>query len=102
MPLPLADLSKYPGLQCHPILFAFEGETPRLLTEHAETAKVCLAYYRHVATAAKKAVPEAEYVILNGHETFSAELSPLRSLGREVLRLFSEISEHEGQRIKGL
>lgn len=77
MPLPMADLSKYPGLQCRPILFGFKDEEPRLLTS-PNAAGPCLAYYRHVAIAAKKLVPSVEYVILGGHETFSAELSPLR------------------------
>jgi len=88
MPLPVAekDLTQHAGFECreHPVLFGFRNERPELLTPEAKQASFgldqWLAYYAHVAKAAKKAIPKAEYVIISGHSTFSAELSPLRQV----------------------
>lgn len=88
MPMPVAekDLVQHTGFECRgrPVLFGFEGDAPTLLTPEAREASFgldqWLVYYKHVATAAKKVIPEAEYVILSGHSTFCAELSPLRQV----------------------
>lgn len=68
MPLPVAekDLTQHAGFECreHPVLFGFRNERPELLTPEAKQASFgldqWLAYYAHVAKAAKKAIPKVQ------------------------------------------
>lgn len=86
LPLAQADFDKTPGQFISPCLFRFAGGSE---AEHvaadAPAARVAptpfLAYYKHMAEAAKVAFPEAEYVVVNGHIAFSAEVSPLKQVG---------------------
>ena len=68
MPLPVAekDLTQHAGFECreHPVLFGFRNEKPELLTPEAKEASFGLdqwiAYYAHVAKAAKKVIPKVQ------------------------------------------
>lgn len=96
MPMPVAekDLTQHAGFECreHPVLFGFQNERPQLLTPEAKEPSLgldqWLVYYSHVAKAAKKVLPEAEYVIITGHSTFSAEVSPFRQVAYALRSCF--------------
>lgn len=105
MPMPVAekDLTEHAGFECreHPVLFGYDqAERPKLLTLEANDKAFgldqWLVYYSHVAAAAKKAIPEAEYVIVSGHSTFSAELSPLRQVAFALRSCFLGALRHLG------
>ncbi|CAJ1339006.1 unnamed protein product [Effrenium voratum] len=96
MPMPLDEQKlKAPcgGFRCsRPVLFGFKDNQAVLLTTEAREESfglgTWLGYYQHMAQAAKKAFPEAEYVALPGHSIFSAELSPLRQVACALRRCF--------------
>eukprot|EP00438_Fugacium_kawagutii_P029244 Skav229579 [mRNA] locus=scaffold568:844656:845797:+ [translate_table: standard] len=98
MPMPVAEQD---WLVCreHPVLFGYDADRPKLLTPEATEPAFGLDQwlgYSHVAAAAKKVIPEAEYVIISGHSTFSAELSPLRQVAFALRSCFLGALRHLG------
>uniref|UniRef100_A0A7S0AAL5 Uncharacterized protein n=1 Tax=Pyrodinium bahamense TaxID=73915 RepID=A0A7S0AAL5_9DINO len=64
-------------------LFRFAGaraEAVAANTAPAAAPPPLAPYYQHIAEAAKAAFPEAEYVWVQGHIIFSAEVSPLKNI----------------------
>lgn len=55
-------------------------------------------YYEDIAKAAKEACPEAEYVVIPGHITFSSDVSPFKQVG--VLLGGAVVSGLQGLRSK--
>jgi len=81
MPLKESIFEETPGSYGSPALFGFSGsEAVAVPGDQAAAPSPLAAYRKHIAEAAKVAFPEAEYVWVRGHNTFSAEVSPLRQV----------------------
>lgn len=85
MPVQQQVFEETPGQFSSRFLFRLRGcEVEHVtmdLSDSEATEAPYAAYYKHVAEAVKFALPEAEYIIINGHITFSAEVSPLKQVG---------------------
>jgi len=86
MPVQQAIFEEFPGqFASSPFLFQFRGSEAEQVS--ADGAAVVIApdspyalYYKHIAEAVKEAMPEAEYVVIGGHISFSAEVSQLKQV----------------------
>lgn len=86
MPLKEAAFEETPGRFSAPTLFRFCGSEAVAVPADpagpaaAEAPSTFTAYSKHIAEAAKVAFPEAEYVYVGGHISFSAEVSPMSQI----------------------